>query len=345
MSSSSPSTSTLRQFSSLQAVDLAEAQGGAGGAGGPLHLAVGMFDGLHRGHQAVVARAVEAARASGGLAAVLTFWPHPSHLFRPEAATQMLMLPGEKARVLAQLGVEALITQPFTPEFAALEAEAVLAYFKQALPALAGVYVGENWRFGRGRRGDVALLQSQAAELGVQVVGLPRVNFAGEAISSTRIRAAISAGQIEQANAMLGYPYFAQGHVQAGRELGRTIGFPTLNIEWVPELQPRYGVYAVEISEACGTEPLASAREPGRRSTRPGIANYGLRPTVGTQAIPLLEAFVLGDCPWDRGDDLVVELRHFIRPEQKFSGLDALKAQIAADTAQAREWLTANPRP
>jgi len=325
---------TLRQFPSLESVDFPKTT--------PLHLAVGMFDGLHLGHQAVIAKAttcakakaLQAAHADGGIAGVLTFWPHPSHLLRPDAATRMLMRPTDKARVLEKLGVSALITQPFTRDFAALEAEAVLLHFKRALPGLAGIYVGENWRFGRGRRGDLALLKAQGAAHGVEVVGLPRVEFEGEPISSTRIRAAIESGKIEHANAMLGYPYFAQGVVASGRGLGRTIGSPTLNIEWHPELQPRYGVYAVEVSRV-GEEggPL------------PGIANYGLRPTVGTQLVPQLEVFVLTEeCHWDKGDELLVELRHFIRSEQKFSGLEALTTQIAKDTTTARQWLAANPR-
>jgi len=317
---------TLRQFPSLESVDFPKNV--------PLHLAVGMFDGLHLGHQAVINEALRAARAHGGIAGVLTFWPHPSHLLRPDAATQMLMLPSDKARVLEKLGVSALITQPFTEKFAALEAEAVLPHFKRALPGLAGIYVGENWRFGRGRRGDLELLKAEGAAQGVKIVGLPRLCFEGEPISSTRIRAAIERGEIEHANAMLGYPYFAQGVVTSGRGLGRTIGSPTLNIEWLPELQPRFGVYAVEVSRV---------GEEGERL--PGIANYGLRPTVGTQLVPQLEVFVLAEkCHWDKGDELLVELRHFIRPEQKFSGLEALTTQIAKDTATARQWLMANPR-
>jgi len=320
------STPTLRQFSSLESVDFPKNV--------LLHLAVGMFDGLHLGHQAVIEKALRAAQRDSGIAGVLTFWPHPSHLLRPDSATRMLMLPSDKARVIEKLGVSALITQPFTESFAALEAEAVLPYFKRALPGLAGIYVGENWRFGHGRRGDLELLKAQGAALGVKIVGLPRLCFEGEPISSTRIRTAIERGEIEHANAMLGYPYFAQGVVTSGRGLGRTIGSPTLNIEWCPELQPCYGVYAVEVS-AGGEE----------KKRLPGIANYGLRPTVGTQFVPQLEVFVLAEsCPWDKGDELLVELRHFIRPEKKFSGLEELTAQIAKDTATARDWLTKNPR-
>jgi len=319
-------TTTLRQFSSLESVDFPPSK--------PLYLAVGMFDGLHLGHQAVINLALQAAQRDGGTAGVLTFWPHPSHLLRPDAATRMLMLPSDKARVLGKLGVAALITQAFTRDFAALEAEAVLPHFKQTLPGLAAIYVGENWRFGRGRRGDLELLKAQGAAHGVQVVGLPRLCFEGDPISSTRIRAAIESGEIEHANAMLGYPYFAQGVVASGRGLGRTIGSPTLNIEWLPELRPRYGVYAVEVSKV-GEEELPLL----------GIANYGLRPTVGTQAVPQLEVFILAEqCPWDKGDELLVELRHFIRSEKKFSGLDELRAQIAKDTATARDWLAENPR-
>jgi len=306
-----------------------------------------MFDGLHLGHQAVINQALLAAHNDGGISGVLTFWPHPSHLLRPDVATRMLMLPSDKARVLEKLGVSALITQSFTRDFAALEAEAVLPYFKCALPGLAGIYVGENWRFGRGRRGDLELLKAQGAAHGVKIVGLPRLCFEVEPISSTRIRTAIEGGEIEQANAMLGYPYFAQGVVASGRGLGRTIGSPTLNIEWLPELQPRYGVYAVEVSKAGedGTVHSDISGATHLATSLPGIANYGLRPTVGTQFVPQLEVFVLAEnCPWDKGDELVVELRHFIRPEQKFSGLEALTAQIAKDTTTARQWLATHPR-
>jgi riboflavin kinase / FMN adenylyltransferase len=295
----------------------------------PLHLAIGMFDGIHRGHRAVIDAAVHTARAAAGASAVLTFWPHPSALFRPEQPTRLIQPPATKARMLCGLGVDAVITQPFTPELAAVEAEDFLPWLVRALPHLAAVHVGENFRFGRGRRGDVTLLAAEGRRLGVRVASAPRVNLDGEPISSTRIRALLEAGGIEAANALLGYPYFAHGFVAAGKRLGRTIGFPTLNVPWAPELRPRLGVYAVRIAAAPGGEWL------------PAVANYGLRPTVETAAEPRLEVHVLGPCPLGEGDHVKVEWLRFLRPEARFAGLDELHTQIARDRAAAEEFFRA----
>ena len=292
----------------------------------PLHLAIGMFDGVHLGHQAVIESALHSARRSGGLAGVLTFWPHPSALFRPAERTRMLMSPEMKLRVLGRLGVDAVIEQPFTREFAAIKAGEFLPRLRQALPHLAGVYVGENWRFGASRAGDVGLLLASAAQQRVPVVSVPRIQCDGQPISSTRVRDCLAAGDLEQANLLLGYSYFAEGAVVPGRRLGRTIGFPTLNLPWHPELAPPFGVYAVRI-----------AGGPARAATAglPGVANYGLRPTVGAADGPLLEVHVLGTCPFGPGDGIVVEWLKFLRPEKKFPGLEELRAQIARDRDRA----------
>ncbi len=294
----------------------------------PLHLAIGMFDGVHRGHRAVIDAAVQAANADGALAAVLTFWPHPSALFRPHQPTRMILPSATKARLLGGLGLDAVITQPFTPELAAIEAEDFPAWLRRALPHLAAVYVGENFRFGRGRRGDVAVLAEAGRRLGVRVFSAPRVNLDGEPVSSTRIRALLEAGEIATANALLGYPYFAHGVVAPGKRRGRTIGFPTLNVPWSPELRPRLGVYAVRIAAA----PTTPAPTDG---WLPSVANYGLRPTVETATEPRLEVHVLGACALGEGDHVKVEWLRFLRPEMKFAGLDALRAQIGRDRESA----------
>ncbi len=295
----------------------------------PLHLAIGMFDGVHLGHRAVIAAAVRAAEREGALAAVLTFWPHPSALFRPDQPTRQILPPATKTRLLGGLGVDAVITQPFTPELAAVEADEFLPWLARALPHLAAVYVGENFRFGRGRRGDVAVLTETGRRLGVRVASAPRVNLDGEPISSTRIRALLEAGEIAAANTLLGYPYFAHGVVAPGKRLGRTIGFPTLNVPWAPELRPRLGVYAVRIAPA----PTAPAPTSG---WLPAVANYGVRPTVETAIEPRLEVHVLGPCPLGEGDHVKVEWLRFLRPETKFAGLEALRAQIERDRDDAR---------
>jgi riboflavin kinase/FMN adenylyltransferase len=292
----------------------------------PLHLAIGMFDGVHLGHRAVIEAAVQSARRSGGVAAVLTFWPHPSALFRPANPTRLIMDTPTKLRVLGQLGVDAVITQPFSMDFARIEAEAFLPDLKRHLPGLAAVYVGENWRFGRGRRGDVALLNTEARKLGIDVFSAPSVNLDGAPINSTRIRSLLETGEIGAANNALGYSYFSEGIVTPGKRLGRTIGFPTLNLAWSPELRPRLGVYAVRIS---GAKLAASL---------PAVANYGLRPTVEQATEPRLEVHVLGSCPFDVGDPVTVEWLNFLRPEMKFASLDELRAQIGRDREAAAAW-------
>jgi riboflavin kinase/FMN adenylyltransferase len=295
----------------------------------PLHLAIGMFDGVHLGHQAVIESAVHSARRSGGLAGVLTFWPHPSVLFNPERRTRMLMNPEIKARVLGRLGVDAVIQQTFSREFARITAEDFLEYLQRRLPHLAGVYVGGNWRFGAGRRGDVSLLLAVAGRLGVPLLSVPRIHWNGEPISSTRIRDSLETGRVEEANMLLGYSYFAEGVVISGRRLGRTIGFPTLNVPWQPELQPRYGVYAVRVSGDPAVEAL------------PAVANYGLRPTVGQASEPLLEAHLFGPCPFTEGSNVTVEWLKFLRPELKFGSVEELQTQIARDRAEAQAYFHA----
>ena len=290
----------------------------------PLHLAIGMFDGVHLGHRAVIEAAVQSARRSGGIAAVLTFNPHPSVLFRPDNPTPLIMELGTKVAMLSRLGIEAAIAEPFTAEYAKIEAEEFLPHLRNCLPRLAAVYVGENWRFGRGRRGDVSLLIAEGRRLGLSVFSAPRVNLDGEPISSTRIRALLAAGDVVSANNLLGHTYSATGLVTPGKQIGRTLGFPTLNISWSPGLRPRLGVYAVRVT---GIKSAAAL---------PAVANYGVRPTVELTSEPRLETHVLGACPYGAGDEITFEWLRFLRPEMKFTGLEELHAQIARDVMNAR---------
>ncbi len=292
----------------------------------PLHLAIGMFDGVHLGHHAVIESALHSARRSGGVAAVLTFWPHPSRLFRPENPVRLIMTPALKNRQLVRLGVDAVITQAFDANYASIEAEEFLPRLKRALPTLTTIYVGENWRFGRGRRGDIALLVAEGKKHGIAIVSAPRINQNGEPISSTRIRTYLEEGCLEEANALLGYTYFAEGVVIPGKQLGRKLGFPTLNVAWEPDLRPRLGVYAVRVSGPKTTEPLSA------------LANYGLRPTVENSVIPRLEIHILAPCPFGEGDELFIEWLSFLRPERKFDDVEALRTQIAADREAALTW-------
>lgn len=291
----------------------------------PLHLAIGMFDGIHLGHQSVIEAAIHSAKRSGGLAGVLTFAPHPSVLLRPDQPTPLLMPPAMKRAVLARLGVDVLIEQAFTRDYAAIAATDFVPHLRRHLPQLAAVYVGENWRFGRDRAGDVALLVAEATKVGVTVYSAPRLNHNGAPISSSRLRELLAAGDLAGVNAMLGYTYFTDGVVERGRQLGRTIGFPTLNVVWAPGLKPRYGVYAVEIVT-------------GQKRPLKGVANYGLRPTVTETSQPLLEVHLLESSPLTYGDKLTVNWLQFLRPESKFGSLEELRRQIENDRKSALDF-------
>jgi len=293
---------------------------------GSLHLAIGMFDGVHLGHQSVIDSAVHSARHSGGLAGVLTFWPHPSALFRPEHPTPLLMPVEMKRQVLAELGIDFVIEQNFSAEFARIEAREFVPYLRRCLPRLGAIYVGDNFRFGRGRSGDISVLVEEGGKLGVAVFSAERISHNGAPISSSRIRELLATGEITEVNALLGYSYFAEGVVERGRQLGRTIGFPTLNLAWQPELKPRFGVYAVRIVDEAG-------------NVRNGVANYGVRPTVEMAGRPLLEVHLLEDFPLAYGDRIRVNWLHFLRPEGKFGSLDSLRKQIAIDVEEARKIL------
>lgn len=293
---------------------------------GPLHLAIGMFDGVHLGHKAVIESAVFSAQRSQGVSGVLTFDPHPSRLFRPQDPTRLIMPIEEKCAMLHQVGVEVVIRKHFDQAYASIPAEDFLAELKQALPALSAIYVGENFRFGQKRAGDVATLIETGNAIGIGVFSAARIKHNGEPISSTRIRADLEAGRIEATNDLLGYSYFADGIVVGGAKLGRKLGFPTLNLPWQPECLPRFGVYFVRFRQQDG------------KSWYTGVANYGIRPTVADGEPPMLEVHALETTELTEGDSIEVEWLKFIRPEQKFASVDELKAQIAVDTEQAREF-------
>lgn len=290
-----------------------------------LHLAIGVFDGVHLGHKAVVESAVFSARRSKGVSAVLTFDPHPSRLFRPENPTRLIMPIETKIAMLHAIGVDCVICKKFDGNFASIPAENFLAHLKEQLPALKSIYVGENFRFGQKRAGDVATLVESGRELGLGVFSAERIKHNGEPISSTRIRGELQAGRIREANDLLGYNYTSLGRIVSGARLGRKIGFPTMNIPWQPECLPRFGVYFVYF------------RKTGGKEWAPGVANYGIKPTVDEKpGEPLLEVHALDPVDLQPGDAIEVEWLKFIRPEQKFDSVDELKVQIAKDCEVAR---------
>jgi riboflavin kinase/FMN adenylyltransferase len=293
----------------------------------PLHLAIGMFDGVHLGHQAVMRKAIEAASSEpGSISGVFTFDPHPSRVLRPEQATPLLMPLDQRIRRMLAMGIDQVFVQPFTRLYAAREAEAFAPSLRAYFPLLKSLHVGENFRFGSRRSGDVDTLYRSAAELGIEVDILKRESLNGEPISSSAIREALRSGDMSAANTMLGYAYTIEGTIIPGKKVGRGLGFPTVNIPWNPEAVPRFGVYAVSVT----TDSL-----PGKRLR--GIANYGLRPTVDQSEAPLLEVHFLDRPPFPTtGDPVQVSLLEFIRPERKFTSTEALQKQIREDVDAIR---------
>jgi riboflavin kinase/FMN adenylyltransferase len=293
-------------------------------------VAVGNFDGVHRGHQALVARAVAAAAASAGTAIVLTFDPHPARVLAPQSAPTTLMTLDQKAATLERLGVQALAVLPFTPEVAGASPEDFAdGVLKRALAADA-VVVGTNFRFGRGRAGDVVALRRQGEALGFRVLEVPPVLFEGERVSSSRIREALVRGDVAGAAALLGRPHCIEGPVVAGDGRGRTIGVPTANLRPAAETLPALGVYAAWAWP--GGAGVASA----------AVVNIGRRPTFGGGAVSV-EAHLLEFAGDLYGRTLGLSFVSRLREERTFRGPDALVAQIGEDIRGAREALAGPP--
>jgi riboflavin kinase/FMN adenylyltransferase len=282
-------------------------------------IALGNFDGVHLGHAAVL-RAAHAARPDAPRA-VLTFEPHPREFFRPQDPPFRLTLSAERAAALAELGVQYLYELPFDAAFAHISAEDFVTEILYRGLGAVHLTCGADFAFGHRRGGDVAFLAERAEALGMGLTIVPPVADREGPISSTRIRRLIQDGYPERAAALLGRPPSIRGPVTHGDQRGRSIGFPTANIPLGRHLEPQRGVYAVT---AC----LGSTR-------MKGVANIGQRPTVGGTESRLEVHFF--DFSGDLyGQEITVCLRHFLREEQKFASLDALKAQIKADAAQAR---------
>jgi len=294
---------------------------------GPVVLSIGVFDGVHLGHQAVLHRALDDAKAVGGSAVALTFEPHPLRVLRPDRAPRLLTSTAHKARLIEAEGFPFLLVVPFDAEFAAQPPEIFVRSLASAARPLSQICVGENWAFGAQRAGNVALLRTLGAELAFTVAEVAAVRIDGVTVSSTRIREAVERGDLDVARHLLGRDYTVLGTVEAGAQLGRRIGFPTANLRAHNEQFPPDGVYAVRL--------LIEGR------TWNGVANVGYRPTVATGEVERrLEVHVF-DFDGDLyGRDLDVDFVSFLRAEKKFDGVDALRAQIASDAAVARRVLS-----
>lgn len=295
----------------------------------PLHLALGVFDGVHAGHQAVIARAAAAAAREGGIAGLLTFDPHPIRVIAPnKAPTALLGTLDHKARVVADLGLQLFIPLHFDLAFAKMEASEFLDKLMTA--PVRTIAVGEDWRFGHHRGGDVPFLEGQAAARGFKLEAVPPLMHDGDRISSTRIRQAIRDGNLDDAEIMLGRSYSVTGTVVAGNQLGRTIGFPTANLDTGEAQLPPDGVWAVRAL-------LPEGRE------LEGVANLGMRPTLDG-AHRSLEVHLFDFSGDLYGQVLEIRFVSHLRAEIKFPSLDSLRVQIQRDTVRARELFAKKPK-
>lgn len=291
-------------------------------------LALGNFDGVHLGHQAVIASAAAFAKANGSPLAATLFEPHPRRFFRPDAPPFRLQSIAQMMRAMSALGVDYLFQIGFDQNLAQLSADAFAQDILAGRIGAKHVSVGFNFQYGRGRGGDAQSLVAQGAALGFSVAIVAPVEGPRDAppISSTSIRDAIAAGEMAQAAVLLGRPWAIEGEVLKGFQRGRDIGFPTANVSLSDYVRPKLGVYAVNIQVAHG-------------DWRPGVASVGVNPTVGALPEPILEAHVFefdGDL---YGKTIEVELISFLREERTFPDMASMTRQIEEDAAQAKALL------
>lgn len=290
----------------------------------PCVLAIGNMDGVHLGHQALITTAKALSMATGYRCAALTFTPHPREYFNPSLKPLTLMRPAAKIHTLRQLGVQNVIFSQFDHDMATMEPENFIDHFCIDTLGAHHLVTGNNFYFGRNRRGDVRLLEEhmRSHELGYSCVE-PVHCETGEVISSTRIRQVLSGGNVAAAAKLLGRPYSIEGRVGHGEKRGREIGFPTANIPLYGLYLPAFGVYAIRA--VIGDEKRA------------GVANLGIRPTFRGKA-PLLEVHLFD---WDGliyGQRVQIELHHYLRPEQSFEKVQLLIDQLHQDVIEARSW-------
>ncbi len=289
-------------------------------------VAIGVFDGVHLGHQQVIRQTISDARQQNGLALALTFDRHPFSIVAPAKAPPLIYSLPQKLHEIHDLGVDAILLLEFTREFSHQPGEQFVRALARDLGRLASISVGSHFTFGHKKSGNVELLRQLGIDLGFQVHGLAAVSLDGRVVSSTRIRERIAAGDLDAASQMLGRPYSIRGRVVAGDQLGRKLGFPTANIDITGLLTPPNGVYAVIVT--------------GEGLALRGVANIGVRPTVaGIDAERRLEVHFLNFSRDIYGTELEVIFAGFIRAEQRFGNVEELKAQISRDISAANKFL------
>ena len=294
-------------------------------AGGPVALTIGNFDGVHIGHQAMLARLADAARRLGVPPCVMTFEPHPREFFAPDKAPTRLTSLREKLELLAQFGVERVHICRFNFEFAKTAPEDFIERILHSGLAARWILVGDDFRFGARRAGDLAMLKQAAGRCGFEVHAMGSVMADGVRVSSTAVREALAAGDMQRAQRLLGRPYSISGRVVTGDRIGRKLGFPTANVLMKHNRPALAGIFAVEV-HGLGAQPL------------PGAASLGVRPTVTNIPQPRLEVHLLD---FDRdiyGAHLQVDFLHKLRDEEKYADVETLRRQIAVDVQNARQY-------
>jgi len=297
----------------------------------PCALTIGNFDGVHRGHQAILARVRREAQARGLVPAVMTFEPHPREYFaalnqRPELAPTRVSGLRDKLSALAQAGIEQVVVERFDARLAGMSANAFIEDLLVAGLHTRWLLVGEDFRYGRKRSGDIDLLREAGAYHGFEVHTLADVaDTDGHRISSSEVRTALAVGDLERAGRLLGHAFHISGHVIHGQKLGRELGFPTMNLRVAPRCAARSGIYVVRV-RGLGDAPL------------PAVASLGVRPTVEDHGRVLLEVHVLDGRVDAYGKLVRIEFLHKLRDEEKFPDLPSLTAAIAEDARNARAY-------
>ncbi len=291
-------------------------------------VAIGNFDGVHRGHQAVLERATDEAARRGVPALVLTFEPHPRKVFRPDMPLFVLTPPPMKARLLGEIGFAGLVEQPFTRAFAALPPEDFVEGILEQRLGISHAVTGFDFHFGKNRQGGPAFLMAAGERHGFGVTLVDAFRDEGaEIVSSSRIRELLSQGDVAQAAGLLGYRFTVEADVRGGQKLGRTLGFPTANMKLPEETDLQHGIYAVRFRCADGT-------------LHDGVASFGRRPTVDADGAPLLETFLFDFSKDLYGQTCQVSFFGLLRGEEKFDGLEALVLQMRRDEVEARALLS-----
>ena len=294
-------------------------------------ISIGSFDGVHIGHQAVLTHVVDRAQSMRVAAVAMTFDPHPIKLLRPGVAPRLLTTLEQRLALIARTGIEIALVVPFTHRLARMSAADFVRDVLVDRLAVREVYIGDNFRFGADRGGDVELLTSMGAELGFEAAAAPIVEAEGSVISSTRVRQAVADGRVEDVVALLGRSVFIDGAVLEGKRLGRTLGFPTLNIEVENELVPSDGVY------------ITAVHIPSFARTFPAVTNIGVRPTVYQNSLTTVESHLLDFTADVYQEQVRLFFLERVREERRFESTLELMAQIRRDVGQARLYFDHHP--